>query len=63
MWEHKDADEKCNHCGNVFIKRMIYYPSNLDEKHESYYCCPYCGKGFSIHLRGNEDVETLKKDF
>ena len=42
---------------------MIYYPSIVDEKRESYYSCPYCGNSFSIHLRGNEDVETKKIKF
>ena len=61
----QDNVETCKVCGKHYKVRIITYPSNLDEKRDSYYFCPYCQseKSFvNIRLLGNEDVETYKID-
>ena len=60
--QNKDTIETCPSCGKEFIKRTIRYPSKVDDKRDSYYCCPYCNKSNGIHLMGNEDVTTFKKE-
>ena len=52
----------CEDCKETFIKIMTYYFGNVDEKRVSIYDCPYCGKRYSVHLRGNEDVSSRKRD-
>jgi len=60
--QNKDTIEICPSCGKEFIKRTVRYPSKVDDKRDSYYCCPYCNKSWDIHLMGNEDVMTFKKE-
>lgn len=55
----------CKECNRKYRVKIITYPSNVDEKRDSYYCCPYCesSKSFvSIRLSGREDVVTEKID-
>ena len=59
---HKDTIEKCPKCGNEFIKRMIRYPTKAESKRDSYYSCPYCGESWDVHLLGDEEVMTFKKN-
>ena len=40
----KSNEEKCKHCGKTFKLVIDVLPAKMDEKRESYYCCPYCGE-------------------
>lgn len=53
----------CPKCKKDFIVELITYPSNVDDKRESYISCPYC-KAYveKIKLRGNEDIKEIKID-
>ena len=53
--------DKCKHCGKDFTVFIESLPSKMDEKRESYYCCPYCDKIVdTIWLQGNEEVLCKK---
>lgn len=51
---------KCSKCGKDYKIVYITYPMNMEGKHDSYYCCPYCGDTTIVHLRGNEDISSEK---
>lgn len=54
-------NDKCKHCGKEFIVIVESLPSKMDEKRESYYCCPYCEKVVdTIRLQGSEEVFCKK---
>ena len=50
--------EKCKKCGKTFRVVIIRYPTKMDDKRNSFYCCPYCNSTYDIQLLGNEDVKT-----
>lgn len=50
----------CRKCGKEFTIVHIIYPTNMEGKHESYYCCPYCNDPTTVHLLGNEDIDSEK---
>lgn len=57
----KSNEEKCKHCGKMFELVIDVLPAKMDEKRESYYCCPYCGEVAStIRLQGDEEVYCKK---
>lgn len=57
----KSNDEKCKHCGKVFKLIIDVLPTKMDEKRETYYCCPYCEKvAGTIRLQGDEEVICKK---
>lgn len=54
-------EKKCKHCGKTFKVVIETLPSKMDDKRESYYCCPYCDKVVdTIRLQGNEEVFCKK---
>ncbi len=58
---HDDTIKRCEECGKEYIKRIECYPSNVDEKRESYYVCPWCNHVIEkVYLRGNEEIYTYK---
>lgn len=60
MWKHRDEKVVCSKCGKEFIKRTIIYPSNCDDKRDTYYCCPHCGEAYMVRAMPNEDFEGIK---
>lgn len=55
----------CPVCGKKYGVKYIILPSKLDDKRESYYCCPYCESDRScvnVRLLGNQEVESYKID-
>ena len=53
--------KKCENCGKTFKVIIEIFSSNIDDKRESYYCCPYCDKVVdTIRLQGNEEVFCKK---
>lgn len=48
----------CPQCKRDFIVVWQYLPSKMDDKRESYYCCPYCKHATSVYLLADEEVET-----
>ena len=54
-------DALCAKCKKLFRIEYIRYPSNVDDKRDTYISCPYCNAFYSsIHLRGNEDIKEVK---
>ena len=60
MDKYNDEEEICDNCKKKFIKRLVIYPCKCDEKRDSFYVCPYCGRHYSILLQGDEDVFAIK---
>ena len=57
----EESKEKCPACGKEFILSIERWPSKMDDKRDSYYCCPYCEKVVNnIRLMGNEEMRTCK---
>ena len=57
----KSNEEKCKYCGEIFKVVTDVLPTKMDEKRETYYCCPYCGeKAGIIRLQGDEEVICKK---
>lgn len=47
----------CNSCGKSFKVTINTIPSKLDDKRESYYCCPHCHQVVgTLKLSANEEV-------
>lgn len=56
-----ESKRQCKKCGKVFLVRVIYYGSKVDNKRESYISCPYCGEICEkILLSENQDIVELK---
>ena len=51
----------CSVCGKAFTVSIERFASKVDEKRNSYYCCPYCNNVVrNITLMGNEEIYTYK---
>ena len=58
---YTDIKKLCQFCNNEFIVRILEYPSNCDDRRESYITCPYCNKVVeNIHLDKNQDIMEFK---
>ena len=61
MFNNIYEKDYCSKCNKFFTLKFVIYPSNIDEKRDSYITCPYCLSFVrNIHLKGNEDVSEMK---
>ena len=59
----KHEVQTCPVCGGKFYIEYLYFPSNMDDDRDTFYYCPHCeaqGSCVIVHLRGNEEVSTVK---